>query len=482
MNVNKQPNILFIMTDQEQAMVIDPDHPCITPNAEKMMKEGVVFDRAYTPMAHCCPARASLMTGLYPSRHGIFNNVQNGAAINRSLPNDCRLFSEYLKKAGYNLAYTGKWHVSATQNPGDYGWEELPLCSIGTYEHKDYDVFKYMKKEDNEPRQEGELIAPGWHRYMFFKTLDKDTKEIKDYTYLQSGIEKMKEFAKEDAPWSVFISLTGPHAPYRVPEKYVKLYNPDEIPLPPSYTDELLDRPQLYQRMRKKYSQFSEKEVKNSIAHYWGYCTMQDEMLGEALEALKETGQEENTLVVFLSDHGDFVGAHGLYAKGIPPFEEGYKIPMVMKWPAGIKNPGRKVDEFVTLADIAPTVTEVGKTESMNDLSGRSLVPFLKDESPKDWPDAFYSQCNGVEIYYTQRMVRTKEYKLVYNPSAIDELYDMVNDPYEMNNLINDPSMKKVLKELFMKIYRFGAKEEDYMSSYHTISHAEFGPAFTLGK
>lgn len=482
MNREKRPNILFVMTDQEQAQVISPDHPCITPNIEKLMSEGVVFDRAYTPMAHCCPARASLMTGLYPSRHGVFNNVQNDAAINRSLPDDCEVFSSKLKDAGYNMAYAGKWHVSGTQDPSDYGWEELDICATGTYVHHDYENYLDMPKEDNEPRRERELMAAGWHRYNLYETLSKTKEETRDYDFLQSGIAKMKEFASMDSPWSVFISLSGPHAPYHVPEKYVKMYNPDEISLPPNYMDELSDRPQLYQRMQKKYSQFSKKEVKESIAHYWAYCTMQDEMLGEALEALKETKQEDNTLVIFLSDHGDFVGAHGLYAKGIPAFEEGYKIPMVMRWPNGIENPGRAVDEFVSLVDIAPTITEIANVESIKDVSGRSLAPFLRNEIPNDWPDAAYGQCNGVEIYYTQRMVRTKEYKLVYNPSAIDELYDMKNDPFEMNNLIDDPEMKGVLKELFGKLFEFGVKEQDYMSGYHTISHAEFGPAFALGK
>ena len=482
MSGKEHPNILFVMTDQEQSQVINPDHPCITPNAEKMMSDGVVFDRAYTPMAHCCPARASLMTGLYPSRHGIFNNIQNDAAINRSLPDDCRLFSENLKAAGYSMSYSGKWHVSATQNPSDYGWEEASVCSVGTYGIRDYEVYLDMPKEDCKPRREKELFAQGWHRYKLYETTDCDKEDVKDYEFLQNGIEKMRQFAKKGDPWCVFISLTGPHAPYHVPEKYVKLYNPDEIPLPPNYADELENRPRLYQRMRKKYSQFSESEVRESIAHYWAYCTMQDEMLGEALSALRETGQEENTLVVFLSDHGDFAGAHGLYAKGIPAFEEGYKIPLIMKWPNGIRNPGRKIDDFASLVDIAPTITELTDTERLKDVSGRSLAPFLRDETPKDWPDAVFGQCNGVEIYYTQRMVRTKKYKLVYNPSAIDELYDMENDPYEMNNLIDDPAMKAVLKELFVKLFTFGARELDYMSSYHTISHAEFGPAFALGK
>lgn len=481
MNQNK-PNILIFMTDQQQAQVIEHGHPCHLPNIRRLMDDGVTFSHAYTPMTHCCPARASFMTGMMPSKHGVQNNVCNDSAFTRGLNPGCEQFSTKLKDEGYDLAYTGKWHVTAEQDPVDFGWEELVVFSKGTYAHPDYVNYLNMQQEDDSPREWAELIQPGFHRYKFWGT-HPDKEESIDQQCVNSGIEKLKKFVTSDDPWCLYIGTGKPHGPYIVPERYRKLYNADEIKLPPNYMDDMTTRPQLYQRMQKKYGQFSEAEVRDSIAHYWASCTMIDDLLGDALKVLDNSDQKENTLVIFCSDHGDFCGAHGLYAKGLPAFEEGYRIPYVMRWPAGIKNPGRREDAFITHCDISPTLTELAGAEPTADPSGKSLVPFLNDTPPTSWPDAFYSQCNGVEIYYSQRIVRTHSYKLVYNPSAVDELYDMKNDPYEMKNLIDDPDMQSVIRELFGKLWKKAVIERDIiMSSYHTISHADYGPAFAIGK
>ena len=112
-----RPNILIFMTDQEQADVVHPDHPCITPNATRLAQEGVLFNRSFCPTAHCCPSRATFMTGVYPSRHGIYNNVSNPTAIHHELYEGVGMFSEVLRSSGYNLAYAGKWHVTDAENP-----------------------------------------------------------------------------------------------------------------------------------------------------------------------------------------------------------------------------------------------------------------------------------------------------------------------------------------------------------------------------
>ena len=112
-----RPNILIFMTDQEQADVVHPDHPCITPNATRLAQEGVLFRRSFCPTAHCCPSRATFMTGLYPSRHGIYNNVSNPTAIHHELYEGVGMFSETLRSSGYNLAYAGKWHSHRRRKP-----------------------------------------------------------------------------------------------------------------------------------------------------------------------------------------------------------------------------------------------------------------------------------------------------------------------------------------------------------------------------
>jgi len=478
----KRPNILVFMTDQERLDVTMPGHPCRTPNLERLQREGLTFTHAFTPMTHCSPARASLMTGMYPSKHGVHNNVANDPALSRTINEECETWSEKLRAAGYDLTYTGKWHVSATRRPGEFGWEEQQINAARIRPHSDWHGYFSMPRNDTVPRKRGELVARGWYRRRLYGTSPKSYEQTNEHVLLDGALERLRGLASGEKPWCLFVSMGGPHAPFVIPEKYATMYDPAEIELPANYKDEMSDRPRLYQRMQERYSQFSEQEVREAMAHYYGYCTMLDDMLGEALQALDETGQADDTFVLFVSDHGEFLGSHGLFAKGLPAFDESYRIPCVMRWPNGIRSPGRRIDEFVTLCDLSPTFTELAGAEPTADPSGRSLVPFLKGETPEDWPDAFYNQCNGVEIYYSQRMVRTKKYKLVYAPSSRDELYDLEKDPYEMNNLIDKPEMQPVVEALFKKLWTKAEQERDIIGScYHTISLAPVGPAVALG-
>jgi arylsulfatase A-like enzyme len=486
-----RPNILIFMTDQEQADVVHPDHPCITPNATKLAQEGVLFKRSFCPTAHCCPSRATFMTGLYPSRHGIYNNVSNPTAIHKALYEGVVTFSEVLRKAGYNLAYAGKWHVSDAENPSDRGWEDLYITAgKGSYMHRSIEQWKKQAEqpESFEPRKPGQILRPGWGHYQLYRSYSTDApkgyEDHRDYKVVQAALEALPKLAKQDKPWFLFIGPSGPHDPFVVPERFVKRYQLSEIQLPPSFQDTLEDKPRVYQRMRRQYwGQLSAEEVRESIQHYWGYCTMEDAMFGEVLEALDESGQADNTLVLRMSDHGDYCGAHGLYLKGVPAFREAYNIVTIARWPNGILNPNREVDEFVTLADFAPTFIELaGESPPEPEvLSGRSLVPFLKDETPTDWPDAFYTQFNGVELYYTQRLVTTKEFKYVYNGFDFDELYDLRNDPYEMRNLNDHPDYQEVKRDLVRRMWRFAGKEDDIIfNPYPTTALAPWGPADAL--
>ncbi len=476
----KRPNILLFMTDQEQAQVTLSGHPCLTPNLEKLAQEGIRFTYAYPPMAHCCPSRASFMTGLYPSQHGIRNNVLNEQAICKSLKAGVETFSEKLREAGYDLYYGGKWHVSATENPRHRGWEELYVSS--GIDNDDTTRRQRFREQSGElyktGRKNGEISRPGWGTYRLYGTADHEYTESKDYKIVKTAAEKLKTLKDSPRPWCMYIGTKGPHDPFIIPKKYAKLYDPNNMALPPNYFDDLKDKPMIYRKMRKIWDQLTEYEVKESIAYYWGYCTMLDDMFGEVLQILEQTGQKDNTLVIFMSDHGEHGGAHGLYLKGISTFDEGYRVPCIMRWPNGIKNPGRLVDEFVTMMDIAPTLTEVSGAQEFNKCAGSSLGPFLRNENSNSWRDSIYIQCDGVEVYYTQRMVRTKKYKFVYNPVDIDELYDLENDPYELHNLADDPKIQDIKREMYVKLWENAYKSEDTIfNGYPTVSVADLGPS-----
>ena len=486
--MSSRPNILIFMTDQEQAGVVAPDHPCLTPNADRLARDGLRFTQTYTPTAHCCPARATFMTGLYPSRHGVYNNVCNRAAIHTGLNPEMSTFAEPLAAAGYTLTLCGKWHVSADEEPADRGWKEREVTSAkGTHHGRSIDEWrKGPLTPDGEPRRRGHVQRPGWGDFVVYETLPDvgpmGYEALHDCQVVRAAVSALGELARQETPWCLFVGPVGPHDPFCVPERFVRLYDPAQIDLPPSYHDTLEDKPRIVQRQRRQlWDQLSEDEVRESIAHYWAFCTLEDALFGEVLDALDASGQADNTLVIFMSDHGDYCGAHGLYLKGVPAFREAYHIPCIMRWPRGIHNPGRSVDAFVTLADFAPTFMELAGVTPPDRLTGRSLVSFLDGQVPADWPDTVYGQLNGVELYYSQRIVATHDFKYVYNGFDFDELYDLRSDPHEMVNLAENPEYTEVKHDLVRRMWRFAAQEDDIIfNPYGTVALAPWGPGDSL--
>ncbi len=483
-----RPNILIFMTDQEQGQVVEPGHPCKTPNADRLAAQGLRFSETHTPTAHCCPSRATFMTGLYPSRHGVYNNVCNSAALHRGLNEGVVTFSEQLRDSGYNLTLCGKWHVSAEEWPSDRGWKERELTATGDTHHG-VTIEKWRQgplTPDGKIRPRGCIQRPGWGDFEVYRTLPDGGpmgyETLHDYEVIEAAKDELAHLVEQDEPWCLFVGPVGPHDPFNVPQKYVDIYDPQEIELPASYHDTLEDKPRVLQRQRRQlWDQLSEDEVRESIAHYWAFCTMQDAMLGEVLDALDDTGQVDNTLVIFMSDHGEYCGAHGLYLKGVAAFREAYHVPCIMRWPKGIRNPGRVVEQFVTLADFAPTFLDLAEVEPVQDMTGRSLVPFMADEAPQDWPDTLHNQMNGVELYYSQRVATTRDYKYVYNGFDFDELYDLRNDPHEMVNVADDPRYASVKHDMVQRMWRFAADQQDIIfNPYGTVSLAPWGPGDAL--
>jgi arylsulfatase A-like enzyme len=485
----RPPNILIFMTDQEQAQVSFPGHPCQTPNADRLAREGVQFTNVYCPTAHCCPSRASFMTGVYPSIHGVYNNVSNPTAIRRGLRPGLRTWSEGLREAGYRLLYSGKWHVSDEEGPADRGWEEL-VVTAGKGNYAPRSAEHWRDRPPSPPageRGRGQVRRPGWGDYQLYRTLPvKGTlgyDEKPDWRVISPALGALEQLTRQSDPWCLYVGPVGPHDPFHVPEPFVRRYDQVEVPLPPNYHDSLEDKPRVYQRMRRQYwDQLSEEEIREAVAHYWAYCTMEDTYFGLFLDALDASGQREDTLVLRLSDHGEYAGAHGLFCKGVPAFREGYQVPCIASWPNGIDRPGRIEDNFITLADLCPTLLEVAGLPVADDLTGRSILPFLRDGgAPEGWPDAFYSQMNGVELYYTQRVVQTHDWKYVYNGFDFDELYDLRADPHELVNLAGRRDYDDVKHELVRKMWRFAERTGDHIfNPYATVAFAPWGPADTF--
>lgn len=485
----RPPNILIYMNDQEQAQVTFPEHPCRTPNADRLAAEGVRFRQCRTPAAHCCPSRATFQTGLYPSGHGVFNNVTTSTAIHPDIYPGTPTFGQGLSEAGYDLRFSGKWHVSRDLNPSDHGWQELGAQASGRKWH-DTQWQRWhdqLERGANQPRERGrgELWRPGWGMYQHYGTKEgvpEHPYDPSDYRIVTNGLGGLQQALQGNTPWCSFIGPNGPHDPYIITEKYATMYDPADVVMPESWRDDLSDRPVVYQRQRLYWDQLSLDEQREAVAHYWGYCSMQDDLLGLVMDELDRSGQAEDTLILFMSDHGDYNGAHGLWMKGVPAFDEAYHIPCIARWPNGIANPGREVDEFITLADFAPTFLDLAGSQPFEKCHGRSLRPFFQDSRPDDWPDTCCTQFNGVELYYSQRSVMTRDWKYVFNGFDWDELYHLAADPCEQHNLAPRPGSPRpesaeVIEELCGRLWRFSEATNDFNGNpYGTVALCPFGP------
>lgn len=237
------------------------------------------------------------------------------------------------------------------------------------------------------------------------------------------------------------------------------------------------DKPGLYRRMRQRFSPMSPEEHRETIRHYLASCSHQDHLFGRVLRALEESGQKESTVVMYCSDHGDYLAEHGLWCKGLPCFHGAYDVPLMIRAP-GLRSPrGTEVNEMVSLIDIAPTIRELAGACPDPELPGRSLVPFLRGRTPEKWRDATFTQFNGAELYGIQRSICTREWKLVFNGFDFDELYNVLDDPGETVNRARDPETDRIREDLYRRLWAFACGQGDQaINSYITTGLAEFGP------
>lgn len=481
-------NILIFMTDQQRASSVYGPNKAITPNLDKFRKQGVSFTQMHCPSPHCCPSRATFFTGQYPSRHGIWNNVQVGNTLSRDLTPGTRMWSEDLAQSGYDMHYFGKWHVSAVQGPKDKGWTEHTVTAgpcrpdrPNTYEWDRYINEATCKERNEATRHEGEIQRPGYNHYSNYGVHDD---KYNDGVHAREAAKMLGELSGHDKPWAMYVGPLGPHDPYFAPQRLLDLYDINDIKLPDSFADSMEDKPALYRRTRSMFDQLTEQEHRQSIRHYLAFCTLEDELFGQVLDALEASGQAQNTMVLYCSDHGDYNAEHGLWCKGLPCFKSAYHVPAIIRWPGQLAAQvvGSDIDAFVSLADFHPTFMEMAGLSAPTDIYGQSLLPLLKGQTPANWRDAIHTQSNGNELYGIQRSVMTDKWHLVFNGFDFDELYDMQNDPQQITNLATDPAYEPIKRELYERLWQFAYEQKDVcINPYIMVGLAAYGPGVASG-
>ncbi|MCA8999725.1 MAG: sulfatase-like hydrolase/transferase, partial [Planctomycetaceae bacterium] len=455
--MNPAANILWICTDQQRADTIAAwGNPRIrTPNLDELTQTGVSFTQAYCQSPVCTPSRASFLTGRYPRTTRCRQNGQ-------TIPEDERLLPRIFADHGYRCGLAGKLHLSS--------------CSGGKVEQRiddGYEVFHWS----HHPQ-------PDWPENAYQQWLNRQGVAWEELYrgpqqgHVKAGIpapyhqttwcsEMAMEFIREtrDRPWMFTVNMFAPHHPFDPPPEYLKRYIPAEMPVPKSRAGEW-NRKSRYQQLDHIWAHntpggmrvdaITPEESQAITAAYYAMVEHIDHEVGRLLRALEETDQREKTLVVFMSDHGEMLGDHGLYLKGPHFYDEAVRVPLILNWPGQLE-PGLKSDALVELTDLAPTFCELTGIDPEPQFQGQSLAEIcLGKRDPQHHRDQVY--CEYLNSWTHPRsygtMVRTRTHKIVvYHGTDDGELYDLSVDPDEFDNLWDVEAATTIKLEMLKRAF-----------------------------
>lgn len=462
-NSKRKPNLLFIWTDEQRAdtMAVYGNKKIKTPALNKLAEQSFVFLKSYVTQAVSTPSRCSVMTGLYPHTSGLTAN-------NIPLSDDVLCFPELLNDPEYKTAYMGKWHLG-DEIFAQHGFQDW--ISIED-EYSSY----YTEGKDRAARS-------SYHHWL----VEKGYKPGIDNTFSRNFAaslpiehckpkfleEKACRFLKEhqDNPFVLYINFLEPHMPFTGPLN--DLYDPEDIDLPGNFNDPLEENvPLRYQLQRessrKRYGP-DEKSFRKLISRYWGMVTQIDRSVGVILQRLEQLGLDENTIVVYTSDHGDMMGSHQMVEKTVM-YEESVRVPFLMKVPF-ITTGQTIIPQRISHIDIVPTLLELMNKPVPAFLQGKSLKPVLENQvEPKgyvfiEWtPDEAKKEGNSGSstnkndevflalISSTRTVIAPDGWKLCLSDTDKSQLFNLNKDPLETTNLFYEPEWKDKINFLVYKI------------------------------
>ena len=466
----RPPNLLFLITDQQRADTIEAHTACQTPNLDRLAANGSQFLRCYTVNPICSPTRASLMTGLLPHSHGMVDVThavpEYRARFDATLP----VWPQKLNKAGYHTAYFGKWHVERSNRLENFGFD--------TYEVEQYQQKLGLVEVEDELAVRGLVQQKGYRDFLLYGVSDDPPESLPEYQMYTDGIRFLHEAAEDrERPWALFISTEAPHDPYVALRRYYERYDLEDIAPPANFDCDLSDRPGIYRRIQHVWDDLAWEDFAQATACYYANCTMIDEQVGRIMAALDELNMTDNTVVVFTSDHGDFMADHRLMLKGIPAFEGVYRVPLILSGP-GIAQ-GQQLHEIVSLLDLPPTLVQLTTGDDFPG-HGRSLLPLLQG-SASNWRSEAFAECHGQRFNYTQRVLWRDDDKYIFNGFDEDELYDLAADPHERHNLAADPARQPVLESMAARMWEIMRQTGDsnmVNAQYGMFRFAPVGPEY----
>jgi choline-sulfatase len=433
-------NLLFIFSDQHAPRVTGcyGDAHVETPALDALAARGVRMDNVYCPSPICVPSRMSMLTARHPHRQHCWTNDD-------FLASDIPTWLHALGAAGHRPELIGRMHSMGPDQMRGYVAREVGDHSPNWAGAGRHDMGPLAKTNDPNPDS---LVACGAGQSAY---------EVKDRDVTEAALAALDRIAAEDRPFCLTVGLMLPHAPYVAAQKWIDRYL-DELPppaIPPAPEGE--EHPWIaWWRRNRGVEAVPEPQSRRARAAYWGLVSAMDEMIGRILDRLRAHGLEQDTLVVYASDHGDHVGERGLWWKHTL-FDESAKVPAIAALP-GVLPEGAAFGRVCGLADLSQTMIEALGGTPLPDADGRSLWPLLTGASD-EWDDeVFCEYCTDAVPDWTggravrQRMIRRGRWKLHYYWGEPPLLFDMETDPQERANLAGDPAHRAVLEDLTRRV------------------------------
>ena len=435
-----QPNFLILLSDQHSPHVLGcyGDRVVQTPNLDRLASRGVLFEHAYCQAPLCVPSRMSFLTGLQPSQSRVWTNSD-------TLPSDIPTFAHALGAAGYQTALIGRMHFNGPDQR--HGFDQRLVGDV-TPAFPDRGIPltpQLLPGATNSSRLSVSIAGPGKTAYQVF---DEDvTKATVDY---------LRGAASTKRPFCAVSGFVLPHSPFVCPESFWRYYY-DRVtapPLPPGYLAALHPAIQTWRKARGV-DDLTTEEIRRARAGYYGLVAQFDGMVGRILEALRESGMENDTVVVYTSDHGEMAGENGMWWK-MNFYEGSVTVPLIVA--SSRFRPARRASETVSLVDIAPTLCELAGAPQVQG-SGKSLVPVLSGTATAPPTDAL-SELAPMGPVPATRMIRRGKWKLVHFHGMRPQLFDLERDPREQHDLGESAEFRAVRDELTAAVMRDWKPEE----------------------
>jgi len=440
-----KPNIIFILSDQHNPAVMGNagDPVARTPQLDRLFTEGASLDSCYCASPLCVPSRSAMLSGLLPSRTGVYNNMQALNTCNATFVNS-------LTVGGYETVLSGRMHF--------VGWDQRH----GFEKRLVGDITPCFVGGDNEREIYGDFMRSSGQNMTSIKKSGAGHSAVLDFdrdvinasmVYLQNR--------KDDRPLFMTVGLYGPHCPYIAPKELYDYYyeHLDEIPFM-----DLESKAAMHPAIRKWYDNRSleaitKEDVKRIRAAYYAMVEYMDGLIGELREAIEQTLGLENTVIIYGSDHGDNIGEHGLFWK--TNFYEGSaRVPMVFV-KSDLFPAGRHVTGLTSLLDLAPTLLELTESASLPQYDGISLLSCLMAEQEVPSDRKVISLCSDIKGDEPSAMIRYQQYKLVQHAGyQTCQLFNIDEDPQELNDLGTNSAYKDVVAQLMSDLSQYWNSQE----------------------